>query len=263
MSQQQLFEYIEKNGAKEIYKQDASLCEKYKDIINQKINDFLICNPQKKANIFEIYVELSEEDVKKTFNTDDNDYNLQRQIPDAIHKAFNNWVFKSFMKKGDILKNTYFSESYYNDYYKEINDGTFLFDGEKLVGLYTKHEYLGYVTKDFLAFSEFSPTYWDELYDGFSLVFVDLSKCKRINERHYEVTFNNQVYKLTSLPYQEVPEEGIVAVCHVYDDDYENEEFEYRIIEKTEVIETGILDDTSYRVYRNGVLVKEIPNDNL
>lgn len=225
----QLFEYIEKNGAKEIYKQDAILCEKYKDIINKKINEYLIHNPQKKANIFEICLELSEEDFDLTLSTDEN---LQLEIPDAIHEAFNNWTFKTFMRKGDILINNF------TVLYREKNDGKLLFDGEKLVGLSTKFNDYGHVSDNFLVFTEFPPNYWDNLsYDGTLTVFVDFSKIqyKRTDENIYEITFNNKKYKIISETNN--VQEGIVAIYNDGDNEFEyyimNNAFEY-IIDETD-----------------------------
>ena len=51
---EKLFKYISVNGASGIQEQETeSFCERNHEIINRKIDEYLVSNPQIKANVFE------------------------------------------------------------------------------------------------------------------------------------------------------------------------------------------------------------------
>jgi hypothetical protein len=215
-----LFTYIEQHGAEGLQNMETGgFCERNKEIINQKIDEYLEQNPQQHANLFEIRVELSESEF---------DQDMDFIISDSLQEAFDKWPYRHFMRRGDILFNSI--------YPRYRNDGKCLFDGEQLIGLDSEFNEYGHVSKEFLAFIEFPPNYWDNLtYNGINIAWVDFSQLNvnnigNINRYDniyscYEVEYNDNTYRLLLEQNEEIPE-GIVLV---YNDGDEHDEFDYII----------------------------------
>jgi hypothetical protein len=209
---EKLFKYISINGAKGIQEQETeSFCERNYEIINQKLDEYLVNNPQTRANVFEIYVELSE---------DEYDREMDFIVPDAVQEAFDNWGYRYFMRRGDILFNSV--------HYRYRNDGKCLFDGEKLVGLEADFNEYGHVSREFLAFTEFPPDYWEDFaYNGVIVAWVDFSELdilrtyRRDDMTVCEVEWDNKIYKL--ITEEEDEPEGIVLIWNDVDEFGENE----------------------------------------
>lgn len=215
-----LFTYIEQHGAEGLQDMETGgFCERNKEIINQKIDEYLEQNPQQHANLFEIRVELSESEF---------DQDMDFIISDSLQEAFDKWPYRHFMRRGDILFNSI--------YPRYRNDGKCLFDGEQLIGLDSEFNEYGHVSKEFLAFTEFPPNYWDNLaYNGINIAWVDFSQLNvnnigNINRYDniyscYEVEYNDNTYRLLLEHNEEIPE-GIVLI---YNDGDEHDEFDYII----------------------------------
>lgn len=215
-----LFKYIERHGAEGIQNQETEgFCNRNKDIINDKIDEYLVNHPQIRANIFEIKVELNETEF---------DQDVDFIVSDSLQDAFNKWGYRHFMRRGDILFNSI--------YPRYRNDGKCLFDGEKLVGLEGDFNEYGHVSREFLAFIEFPPDYWDDLaYNGVRISWTDFSQINvhdmgNVNRydnvyRCYEVEFEDKRYNLLLEQDHEVPEDIVL----IYNDIDENEELDYII----------------------------------
>lgn len=215
-----LFTYIEQHGAEGLQDMETGgFCERNKEIINQKIDEYLEQNPQQHANLFEIRVELSESEF---------DQDMDFIISASLQEAFDKWPYRHFMRRGDILFNSI--------YPRYRNDGKCLFDGEQLIGLDSEFNEYGHVSKEFLAFTEFPPNYWDNLaYNGINIAWVDFSQLNvnnigNINRYDniyscYEVEYNDNTYRLLLEQNEEIPE-GIVLI---YNDGDEHDEFDYII----------------------------------
>lgn len=209
-----LFKYISMNGARGIQGQESeSFCERNKDIINMKIDEYLVTNSQKKANVFEMYVELSEDEF---------DRELDFIVPDSLHDEFNKWGYRHFMRRGDILFNSI------HDRYR--NDGKCLFDGNELVGLGSDFNEYGHVSNEFLAFTEFPPDYWEDFaYNDVIVAWVDFSELNIMRQymrgdvNVYEIEWEGQRYKLLSE--DNIPV-GSVIIWH---DNGDDQEFEYHV----------------------------------
>ena len=126
------------------------------------------------------------------------------------------------MRRGDILFNSV------HDRYR--NDGKCLFDGNHLVGLDGDFNEYGHVSREFLAFVEFPPDYWEDLaYNDIIVAWTDFSQLDIIryyvrndNIGVYEVEWGNQRYKLLIEGNEEVPE-GDIIIFHDGDEHSENE----------------------------------------
>lgn len=209
---EKLLSYIELNGARGIQSQETeSFCKRNHEIINEKIDEYLVNNPQEEANIFDMYVELSE---------DEYDRELDFIVPDTLQEAFDNWGYKYFVRRGDIIFNSV------HDRYR--NDGKCLFDGNKLIGLETDFNEYGHVSREFLAFTEFPPDYWEDFaYNGVIIAWVDFSEINIL--RRYprddmmvcEVEWDNKIYKL--IIEDEDEPEGVVLIWNDVDEFGENE----------------------------------------
>lgn len=213
---EKLFKYIAVNGARGIQKQETeSFCERNHEIINRKIDEYLVNNPQMKANVFEMYVELDEDEF---------DRELDFIVPDSLQEAFDNWGYRYFMRRGDILFNSV------HDRYR--NDGKCLFDGSRLVGLEGDFNEYGHVSREFLAFAEFPPDYWDDLaYNGIIIAWADFSQLNiirhytRDNMGVYEIEWENEIYKLLVEDDREVPEMSVI----IFHDEDEHSDNEYQV----------------------------------
>lgn len=215
---EKLFKYIEKNGAKNIQNQETgSFCERNKDIINTKIDEYITKHGQERANVFEINVQLNETEF---------DQDVDFIISDSLQNAFEEWPYRHFMRRGDILFNSV--------YLRYRNDGKCLFDGEKLVGLEGDFNEYGHVSHEFLSLVEFPPDYWEDLaYDGVRVAWTDFSKLNftRIYEDHhydrllvcYEVDFKGHTYGLMLEPGEEVPVGNVL----IYNDTDEHANYDY------------------------------------
>jgi len=215
-----LFTYIEQHGAEGLQDMETGgFCERNKEIIIQKIDEYLEQNPQQYANLFEIRVELFESEF---------DQDMDFIISDSLQEAFDKWPYRHFMRRGDILFNSI--------YPRYRNDGKCLFDGEQLIGLDSEFNEYGHVSKEFLAFTEFPPNYWDNLaYNGINIAWVDFSQLNVNNIGNinmydniyscYEVEYNDNTYRLLLEQNEEIPE-GIVLI---YNDGDEHDEFDYII----------------------------------
>lgn len=214
-----LFKYIELHGANGIQKQETeSFCNRNKDIINDKIDEYLVRHHQTKANVFEIKVELNETEF---------DQDVDFIISDSLQDAFNKWGYRHFMRRGDIL---------YNSIYPRYrNDGKCLFDGEKLVGLEGDFNEYGHVSHEFLAFIEFPPDYWEDLaYNGIRIAWTDFSQLTILDisddhhydrlMRRYEIEFDGKRYDLMLEPDEDVPE-GIVLIYNDSDEHHHSDYF--------------------------------------
>lgn len=213
-----LFKYISVNGAKGIQTQETEgFCERNHEIINNKIDEYVVQHEQTKANVFEIKVELNETEF---------DQDIDFIVSDSLQEAFDKWGYRHFMRRGDILFNSI--------YPRYRNDGKCLFDGERLVGLEGDFNEYGHVSHEFLAFVEFPPDYWEDLaYNGIRVAWTDFSMLNVNNigivNRYdnvyscYEVEYNDNIYKLLLEEGEEIPE-GIVLI---YNDGDEHDEFDY------------------------------------
>jgi hypothetical protein len=213
-----LFTYIEQHGAEGLQDMETGgFCERNKEIINQKIDEYLEQNPQQHANLFEIRVELSESEF---------DQDMDFIISDSLQEAFDKWPYRHFMRRGDILFNSI--------YPRYRNDGKCLFDGEQLIGLDSEFNEYGHVSKEFLAFTEFPPNYWDNLaYNGYNVAWVDFSQLNIINsydDNHYdklyichEVEFSGKNYCIMTEPGEDIPEGRVL----IYNDGDEHHESDY------------------------------------
>jgi hypothetical protein len=215
---EKLFKYITKHGSNSIQDMETGVfCERNKDIINQKIDEYLQRVPQQHANVFEIRVELSESEF---------DQDMDFIVSDTLEEAFNNWPYRHFMRRGDILFNTI--------YPRYRNDGKCLFDGKNLVGLDSEFNEYGHVSKEFLAFTEFPPNYWDNLaYNGINIAWIDFSKLNIINsydDNHYdklyrcnEIEFRGKHYCIMMEPDDNIP----LGKVLIYNDGDEHHESDY------------------------------------
>lgn len=206
---EKLFKYISVNGANGIqYQESESFCRRNHEIINRKIDEYLVNNPQTKANVFEIYVELSEDEF---------DRELDFIVPDSLQDAFNSWGYRYFMRRGDILFNSV------HDRYR--NDGKCLFDGNELIGLDNNFNEYGHVSREFLAFVEFPPDYWEDLaYNDIIVAWTNFSELNILRQYTrgdnyvYEIEWENERYKLLIEDNEDVPYDNVI-IWHDNDED--------------------------------------------
>lgn len=216
---EKLLKYISINGTKGIQEQETeAFCERNNEVINEKVDEYLEKHPQKRANVFEIKVDLNETEF---------DQDIDFIVSDSLQDAFNKWGYRHFMRRGDILFNSV--------YLRYRNDGKCLFDGEKLVGLEGDFNEYGHVSHEFLAFVEFPPDYWDDLaYNGMRIAWTDFSRINILDvydDRHYdtlhichEVEFRGKRYSLMLNPGEEVPT-GVVLIYNDTDEHHESDYF--------------------------------------